>query len=336
METRIYLNPKENEIEKAAECVRAGGLCVFPTETVFGLGANALDENAAKKIYEAKGRPSDNPLIVHLSEPVEAELYAYTTEDYYRLAKAFMPGPLTVIMKARDVIPKTVTGGLDTVAVRVPSYSVAHELIRKAGVPIAAPSANISGRPSPTRVEHVIEDMNGRADIILGGENCEVGVESTIITLCAQRPTVLRPGYITLGQLKTVCPDTVVSEAVLGKYEGQALSPGMRYKHYAPKAKVIILDGTQEAFYNAVPKSGDVGILCFDTDEKLKTLRNAKTYGAAKDSNMQAKMLFECLRSFDKDDTIKRIYARMPSDEGVGLAVLNRLIRAAGFNVRKV
>jgi len=336
METEIFLNPTGEQIEKAAECIRSGGLVVFPTETVFGLGANALDEDATKKIYKAKGRPSDNPLIVHLSEPIEAELYAYTVDTYYALARAFMPGALTVIMKARDVVPRTVTGGLDTVAVRVPSNPTAHELIKKAGVPIAAPSANISGKPSPTRVEHVIEDMNQRADIILGGDMCDYGVESTIITLCSEHPTVLRPGHITLEELQTVCPDTVVSEAVLGKYEGQALSPGMRYKHYAPRAEVTVLDATQEAFFDYVPKSDDIGILCFDNDFKLKTLSNVKTYGAPNDSDMQAKLLFDCLRSFDKEEKIKHIYARMPSGDGVGLAVLNRLIRAAGFNVRKV
>lgn len=333
METTVFENPTIEQIERAAKVIRDGGLVVFPTETVFGLGANALDADAAKKIYAAKGRPSDNPLIIHLAKADDAEKYAETNDLYFALANRFMPGPLTVILPAKDIIPRTVTGGLDTVAVRVPIHKTANALIRAAGVPIAAPSANISGKPSPTRTSHVICDMYGRADIILGGEACDVGVESTIITLCAEHPTLLRPGHVTLDELREVCPDIVLSQAVLGKYEGQVLSPGMSYKHYAPKAAVTIVESDERKFYDYIPKGTETGILCFDDDELLRTLPNVKIYGASDDSSAQAKRLFECLREFDLEENITHIYARKPSADGVGLAVLNRLLRAAGFNV---
>lgn len=332
METIVFENPEEKEIEQAAQVIRDGGLVVFPTETVFGLGANALDSGAAKKIYAAKGRPSDNPLIIHLADAADAEKYAVTNDVYYRLAERFMPGPVTVILPAKDIIPKTVTGGLDTVAVRVPSHRTANMLIRFSGVPVAAPSANISGKPSPTKTSHAVFDMYGRADMILGGADCEVGVESTIITLCAQHPTLLRPGHVTVDELRGVCPDIEISKAVLGRYEGQVLSPGMAYKHYAPRAKVTVIESDERGFYDYIPKSTDTGILCFDDDDLIKTLPNVKTFGASHDSDAQARKLFDCLREFDFEENITHIYARRPDSSGVGLAVLNRLLRAAGFD----
>ena len=327
---------EQRALQKAADCIRGGGLVAFPTETVYGLGGNALDAEAAKKIYAAKGRPSDNPLIVHLATPDEAEKYAFTTAEYYRLAERFMPGPLTVIMKRREMIPLTVTGGLDTVALRVPSHRTAHALIRASGVPIAAPSANISGRPSPTGFPHVVQDLYGRIDAMIGGGETEIGVESTIVSLVTEKPCLLRPGRITPEQLREVLPDLTVSSAVMGRYEGAPLSPGMRYKHYAPRAAVTVLDGDYAAIVRFLETKTDAGKLCFDGDAEIAAMPHALTYGREGDPLSQAKQLFARLREFDDDGFITDIYARMPSTEGVGLAVFNRLVRAAGFHIIKL
>ena len=335
METLVFEDPSREDIGRAGEIIRDGGLVVFPTETVFGLGANALDSAAAKKIYEAKGRPSDNPLIVHLADPSQAGEYAFVTPEYEALAARFMPGPLTVIMKKKDAVPSAVTGGLDSVAVRVPLHPAAHALIAAAGVPIAAPSANLSGRPSPTGFAHVVQDMYGRVDAILGGE-VDIGVESTIVSLVTERPCVLRPGKVTPDELREVLPDLTVSSAVIGKYEGVPLSPGMRYKHYAPRAAVTILDGDYEAIVRFLRGEPDAGKLCFDGDGDITAMPRALSYGGEGDPSEQAKHLFARLREFDEMPEITRIYARMPSSDGVGLAVVNRLLRAAGFNVIKL
>ncbi|MBQ5390517.1 MAG: threonylcarbamoyl-AMP synthase, partial [Clostridia bacterium] len=241
----------QNEISdlslaRAGEILRSGGLVVFPTETVYGLGANALDESAAKKIYTAKGRPSDNPLIVHIASPEDADKYAVIGEEYKRLAKAFMPGPLTVILPKKPCVPDTVTGGLDSVGLRCPENAIARRMIAAAGVPVAAPSANISGKPSPTSAEHVRFDMDGKVDMILDGGECTVGLESTIVKIEDGKLTLLCPGAITLDMLRALFENVEVSAAVteqLGE-NVRPLSPGMKYRHYAPSAPLYLLCGS--------------------------------------------------------------------------------------------
>ena len=242
------INCSRKEIEEAARIIRDGGLVVFPTETVYGLGADATNASAAAKIYAAKGRPSDNPLIIHISNPEEAERYTYTNETYYRLAQKFMPGPLTVILRAKPIIPNETRASLPTVAVRCPENSIARELIKASGKPVAAPSANLSGSPSPTNASHVIDDMNGRVDMIIDGGECGIGLESTIVKIEDNgNLTLLRPGKITPDQLLAVAPLTI-ADAVLDKLkEGETvLSPGMKYRHYAPKAPLTLLQGEIE------------------------------------------------------------------------------------------
>ncbi len=327
-------------IKKAADIIKNGGLAVFPTETVYGLGGNALDGDAARKIYAAKGRPSDNPLIIHISLPEEAEAYCHTNEYFYRLASAFMPGPLTVILPKKDIIPLSVTGGLDTVAVRCPSHPVARALIEAAGLPIAAPSANLSGKPSPTCAAYVAEDMNGRVDMIIDGGDCEIGLESTIISLDGGVATLLRPGAITSDALECVCESVKIAPAVLellGENE-RPLSPGMKYRHYAPTAPFVLLDGDSEAqleFLKSAVKNENCAILCYD--EELPELEGDKliAIGSRKDLSRQAKTLFTALRDADKLGADK-IYGHLPPKEGLGLALYNRMIRAAAHTILKV
>lgn len=334
---------EQQSLRRAADCIKAGGLVVFPTETVYGLGGNALDGEAARKIYAAKGRPSDNPLIIHIADVDWAEAYCHTTELFYRLATAFWPGPLTMILPKRDCIPDSVTGGLDTVAVRLPSDPIANALIRLSGVPIAAPSANLSGHPSPTTKEHVIGDLSGRVDMILAGEPSEIGLESTVIKLEGDDVIVLRPGGITYEDLcallgeEHVRIDRIVTEKVTGEFK--PLSPGMKYRHYAPMASVVLLHGSEAQitdFLQAHRCDPDVGFLVYE--EEYETLPASRTLhmGRRDDPAMQAHRLFSCLRQFDEIPRIKTVYARIPSREGIGLAVYNRLAKAAGFTVLDV
>ena len=331
---------EQQSLRRAADCIREGGLVVFPTETVYGLGGNALDGEAAKKIYAAKGRPSDNPLIIHIADVDWAEAYCRTTELFYRLALAFWPGPLTMILPKRDCIPDSVTGGMDTVAVRLPADPIANALIRLAGVPIAAPSANLSGHPSPTTKEHVIGDLSGRVDMILAGEPSEIGLESTVIKLEGDDVIVLRPGGVTYEDLcallgkEHVRIDRIVTEKVTGDFK--PLSPGMKYRHYAPNASVVLLHGTEEQikrFLQSHRDDPDVGFLVYE--EEYDTLPASRTMhmGRRDDPAMQAHRLFSCLRDFDEIPRIKTVFARIPSREGIGLAVYNRLAKAAGFAV---
>ena len=331
---------EQQNLRRAADCIRDGGLVVFPTETVYGLGGNALDGEAAKKIYAAKGRPSDNPLIIHIADVDWAEAYCHTTELFYRLALAFWPGPLTMILPKRDCIPSSVTGGMDTVAVRLPSDPVANALIRLAGVPIAAPSANLSGHPSPTTKEHVIADLSGRVDMILAGQPSEIGLESTVLKLEGEDVIVLRPGGITYEDLTALLGeehvriDRIVTEKVTGDFK--PLSPGMKYRHYAPNASVVLLHGTEEQitdFLQSHRCDPDVGFLVYE--EEYDTLPAARTLhmGRRDDPAMQAHRLFSCLRDFDEIPRIQTVYARTPSREGIGLAVYNRLAKAACFTV---
>ncbi len=336
MQTEVIYDINDSTLALAAEVIRKGGLVAFPTETVYGLGANALDPQAAKKIYTAKGRPSDNPLIVHLADYRDADKYACTDGRFFALAEKFMPGPLTVILPKKEIIPYEVTGGLDTVAVRVPSSVTASRLIELAGVPIAAPSANLSTKPSPTMAKHVILDMFGRVDMIIAGEDCEIGLESTIITLAAEKPLILRPGKVTLEEIRKVLPDAEISESVLHKHEGRPESPGMMYKHYAPKAQVTILCGDYGKRLDFLKDKDDCGILCYSDETELAEMPYALSIGSKDKPEEQARLLFARLREFDEIENITEIYAPMPDSDGLGLAVLNRLIRAAGFSVVKL
>ena len=332
---------KENAIlDKAASILRDGGLVVFPTETVYGLGGNGLDASSAQKIYAAKGRPSDNPLIIHIKEPEDAEKYCYTNEYFYKLARAFMPGPLTVILPKKDSVPYMVTGGLDTVAVRCPSHPVARALIGKAGLPIAAPSANISGRPSPTCAQFVIEDMNGRVDMIIDGGDCDIGLESTIIKLDGGKATLLRPGAITYDALTCVCESVEIAPAVshaLAENE-KPLSPGMKYRHYAPNSPLVLIDGEDGAkldFLRKAQKNENCAILCYDEECALLSDKNVLSIGKRSDLEHHARVIFSTLRNADKLG-VDVIYGHLPVREGIGLALYNRMIRAAAHTIKEV
>ena len=347
MKTQIFrfapnsdLNIYGDQFNEAANIIKNGGLVDFPTETVYGLGGDATDKNAAAKIYAAKGRPSDNPLIIHIATPEDAEKYAHTSALYYKLADAFMPGPLTVILPKKDSIPKEVTGGLDTVAVRCPSHPVAHKLILTSGTAIAAPSANLSGSPSPTCAKHVIDDLNGRVDCIIDGGECDIGLESTIIKLDGEKVTLLRPGAITSDALECVCDHVEISSAVTEglKANERPLSPGMKYKHYAPKAPLVLLDGSDSSalkFMQEAQKKENCVLLCYD--EEAEALNNEKIIkiGERSDLAIQAKRLFAALREADGLDC-DIIYAHLPSLSGLGLALYNRLIRAAAHTVKRI
>lgn len=336
MKTKVL---DKTQIEDAAEILRRGGVVGIPTETVYGLAADALNGKAVEKIFKAKGRPMDNPLIVHVADFSDIEKYNLVREipeNAKTLAKAFWPGPLTMIMKRTDVIPPEVSAGLDTVAIRFPSHPVAQEIIRKAKTPLAAPSANLSGSPSPTTAQHVLNDMNDKIDAVLDGGACEVGVESTVITLATDVPRILRPGGITVEQLREVLGKVEVDDAVIHQLaEGAtAASPGMKYKHYAPKANVLLIKGSDEAYISFVNShsADDVCALCCDEDLLLLKTKTV-SLGRRNDYLTHARHLFDCLRRIDENKTIRTVYSRLPSVEGVGLAVYNRLIRAAGFEV---
>lgn len=331
----------QDKINHAAAVLKAGGLVVMPTETVYGLGGLATSDEAALAIYAAKGRPSDNPLIIHIARPEDAEAYALTNETYYRLAAQFMPGPLTVILPKKDSIPLSVTGGLDTVAIRCPAHPVANALIRAVGAPIAAPSANRSGRPSPTCAAHVIEDLMGRVDVILDGGECEVGLESTIVKLEGEHGVLLRPGGITPDALSCVCEISIAPAVTAALAKGERpLSPGMKYRHYAPRASLCLLDGEEEnvlAFLTERATDSSVGILCYN--EEIPALNGAATLfpiGAREDLQTQAKRLFSALREADQHENLTALYAHLPPQNGLGLALYNRCIRAAAHTVKKI
>ena len=330
----------KDALYKAAEVLKNGGLVVFPTETVYGLGGDGTSEDAARKIYFAKGRPSDNPLIIHISSPNEAEKYALTSATYYKLAKAFMPGPLTIILPKKDTIPFSVTGGLDSVAIRCPSHPIARQLISAAELPIAAPSANLSGKPSPTCATHVIEDLMGRVDMIIDGGNCEIGLESTIVKLDGDTAILLRPGAITADALRCVCSSVEIAPSVLEqlKENERPLSPGMKYKHYAPSVPLVLLDGERDAIINFLKQeqaNKKCAVLCYHEDLTLIENKNVIDIGAARDLEMQARVLFTALREADNYG-VDVIYAHLPSKSGIGLALYNRMIRAAAHTVIRV
>ncbi len=336
MKTLIIRYKGKESLKPAAEILKRGGLVAFPTETVYGLGGNALDPDAARKIYAAKGRPSDNPLIVHLADPAHAPRYAATGTLYRRIAETLMPGPLTVILKKRELIPDSVTGGLDTVGIRVPSHPVAREMIELAGVPVAAPSANLSGKPSPTSFSHVLHDLDGKVDCIIDGGNCDFGLESTIIKPEDGVIKLLRPGAVTVEMLSVLEEPIYIDPAVTEKFDGVPLAPGMKYRHYAPDKPLIVVDGCDEAFYAFLADKQRCGVICFDEDIPYVKGKHVVSCGSASDSLKQAQSLFSCLRYFDRVKEIDVIYARMPTKVGIGLAVFNRLIKAAGFCVQRL
>ena len=321
----------------AAEMIRSGELVAIPTETVYGLGANGLDEAAVAKIFQAKGRPQDNPLILHISGPEQMELFCHhIPQKAYDLAEAFWPGPLTIVLPARDNVPKRTTGGLSTVAVRCPDNDVTREIIRLSGVPIAAPSANISGKPSTTTAAHVLHDHDGKIAAIVDGGACRVGVESTIVDLTEARPRLLRPGGIGPEELIAILGDLVVDKAVTAQIDKDEVvkAPGMKYRHYAPSEPVVIVSGSREkaaAYIRAHFEPGD-RVLCFEEELPLYEGCNPLSYGLEADVNTLSAGLFAALRELD-DPSIHQVYARCPVGGGVAYAVQNRLKKAAAFHI---
>lgn len=325
-----------NDIDIAADIIKKGGLVAIPTETVYGLAANALNGMAVSNIFKAKGRPMDNPLIVHISSVDEIyRLVSDFPQKAKKLTENFWPGPLTIILKKSEIIPDEVSAGLVTVAIRLPANQTTRNLIKRACVPLAAPSANLSGSPSPTTAKHVLGDLDGRIDAVLDAGRCTVGVESTVITLETEVPKLLRPGGVTVEKLRSVLGDIEIDKAVISNIDFSEVvaSPGMKYKHYSPNTKIVIVDSNSEAFINFVnSKKDNVAALCYIEDQpKIKV--KAVTYGKENDYNMQANELFDALRKIDTLENIDIVYARCPKKEGIGLAVYNRLIRAAGFEV---
>ena len=329
------------KLKYASDVIKKGGLVVFPTETVYGLGANALDQNASQNIYLAKGRPQNNPLIIHLNDKSDIQKYCHTDKvSGLEKVLSIMPAPLTVILPAKDCIPKTVTGGLDTVAVRVPKNAVANKFLSLCGVPVAAPSANLSGKPSPTNASHVIEDMHGRVDVIIDAGSCEVGLESTIITLCEKTPTLLRPGGVSYEELCDLLGEVDLSRAVLESLKpgDTVLSPGMMYKHYAPDKPVFLLKGNRQqaiAYINSL-KSKKNAVICYSEDVQQIDNAIVLSAGTIKDNKEYASRLFSLLRETNSIDA-DTVYAFLPQDtKGISLAIYNRLLRAATFNIIEV
>ena len=337
MNTLLLPAREERTALTAAEIIKNGGLVAIPTETVYGLGANGLDEAAVARIFEAKGRPQDNPLILHIADASEMERFCHSIpQAAYDLADAFWPGPLTMVLPARDVVPKRTTGGLSTVGVRCPDCNVTREIIRLSGVPIAAPSANISGKPSTTTAQHVLHDHNGRIAAVVDGGPSRVGVESTIVDLTDERPRLLRPGGIGPEQLMAVLGDLVVDKAVTAQIDKDAVvkAPGMKYRHYAPQSEVVIVAGTREAaaqYIHAHFQPGD-RVLCFEEELPLYEGCAPLSYGQEAHVETLSAGLFAALRELD-DPAIHKVYARCPVGGGVAYAVQNRLKKAAAFRI---
>ena len=332
--TKLLSDTTEN-IELAAKLIAGGGLVAFPTETVYGLGADALNAEAVGKVYAAKGRPSDNPMIVHIASKEDfAGLTPTITADMEKLMEAFWPGPLTMVVQRKPLIPNTTTGGLDTVGIRMPDHLVALELISKAGTPIAAPSANLSGKPSPTTAQHVVDDLDGRVDAILCSNDCQVGIESTVIDMTGERPMILRPGIITKADLEAALGKEVLMDPSLnqrpeeqGKEVFAPKSPGMKYKHYAPDAPMIVFEGDFD------------DVRCAIIEEKI--FREARGEKVAAlifdeiDEKTAAQKFFAKLREADKANVDVILAAAMP-EEGIGFSVMNRMLKSAGYNIKKV
>lgn len=327
----------KDKISDAAKCLGNGGTVVFPTETVYGLGADAFNPEAIKKIYIAKGRPSDNPLIVHISDISQLKLLAKTiTPNAEILIKNFWPGPLTLIFEKKDSVPDEVTAGLNTVAVRYPSNKIATELISKSGVLVAAPSANLSGSPSPTVCEDVVSDLNGRVDYIIDGTGCEIGLESTVVDVSGDETVILRPGGITLEMIKEHIPDARLDSGLIDE-NAVPKCPGLKYKHYSPKAKLIVVQGNSDNVRNYITSqlslNPGAGILTYGTTDCYKNA--GYVINAGDNMDEYAHNLFSALRTFDKKG-ISLIYAEFNIENGIGVAVRNRLYKAAAHNIIEV
>lgn len=349
METKVAIikdiNTDIRFIEEAGKVIRNGGTVAFPTETVYGLGSNALDDEAVRKIFIAKGRPQDNPLIIHVSTKEISELVKDVPEVAQKIIDKFWPGPLTVILEKKDIIPNVTSANLNTIGIRMPNSEIALKLIELAERPIAAPSANISGRPSPTEVERCVEDLNGRVDYIIGGESSDIGVESTIVDCTVNPPLVLRPGGITLEMLKEINPEIELDKALKSKPNDdfKPKAPGMKYKHYAPNAHLKIIKGKNEKTIeiineiveNYIEKGNDVAILT--TNENLNKFNNGKVISLGSENDLKeiAKNLFEALRKCD-DLRVQYILCQGFEENGVGLAIMNRLNKAAGYDILEV
>lgn len=322
-------------IQTTASALRNGSLVVIPTETVYGLAANALDEKAVSRIFEVKGRPADNPLIVHIAHISELSQLTTNVPDAAKvLAQHFWPGPLTMILPSSSAVPALVRAGLDTVAVRMPSHPIALQLIKTAGIPLAAPSANLSGRPSPTTAAHCLKDLNGLVPLILDGGPCSVGVESTVVSLTSDIPLILRPGAVTPEQIKSVLGAVMLDPAVYNEPDPSSpvASPGLKHTHYAPKAKVTVLRGQWESCIQFLETERADGVWALVFEQEMVTCPVPALSLGPKDSHdIHAQRLFSLLRELDEKGA-EIIFARAPREEGLGLAVYNRLLRAAGFN----
>ena len=345
----IKINPdnfKGEELEEACHILKDGGLVAFPTETVYGLGGDALNPLAASKIYGAKGRPSDNPLIVHIACIDSLYDIAEVTEDGLKLAKAFWPGPLTLVSKKKEIVPPQTTGGLDTVAVRMPCHAVARELIKRSGIYIAAPSANLSGRPSPTQAKHVIEDLDGRIDIIIDGGSPDIGIESTIVDVSGSKAVILRPGYITKDMLKDVLCDVSTDPAIEGivpQKDIVAKAPGMKYRHYAPKGQLLIVEGSPDRVarkINSLVSEKDTegyktAVIATDETKDKYKCNIIKSIGTRKSENSIAASLYNILREMDYME-VQYIYSESFGAGILGGAVMNRMLKAAAGHIIQV
>lgn len=332
-------------VKKAAEIIKRGGLVAFPTETVYGLGANGLDENAVPKIYEAKGRPSDNPLILHISKLDEIEdIVKEIPKSALILAEEFWPGPLTMVFKKSERIPYRTTGGLESVAIRMPSSKIARELIKAAGVPIAAPSANSSGRPSPTKAAHVIYDLDGKIDMVIDGGEVDIGIESTIVDVTGEVPVILRPGFITEKMLSEAIGRVEIDEVVKSLNPDKDLkpkAPGMKYRHYAPRGKMTIYKGSHSKVVERINEEisklegKKTGVLATDETKSYYRADIIISLGSREDGESIAHNLFDALRKFDDDD-VEFIYSEGFDENKLGFAIMNRLHKSAGYNIINV
>jgi len=331
----LLLTPEQTGA--AADIIKRGGMVAIPTETVYGLAASAFNTDAIRKVFEAKGRPQDNPLIVHIAElSALAELCEDIPASAYKLAELFWPGPLTMVLKKKSIIPDDVTAGMPNVAVRMPSHPVARDIIKKSGLPLAAPSANLSGSPSPTTCAHVLGDLFGKVDAIVDGGDCSVGVESTVIDMTSSPLRLLRPGGVTLEQLKSALGEVAVDKAVFGSISenDRVSSPGMKYRHYAPKAHVTAVCGGGDAtadYIRFTAKEND-GIICFNGYKRRFSQRSVIEYGGEDRPEELAHNIFDSLRKIDRRSPAC-VYIQCPDEGGVGLAVANRIKKAAGFDV---
>ncbi len=337
MQTLYLSSENENTAQIAADIIKAGGLVALPTETVYGLGADGLDEAAVARIFIAKGRPQDNPLILHVADASQMEDICHDIpEEARRLAERFWPGPLTMVLPARDIVPRGTTAGLSTVAVRCPDHALTRQIIRLAGVPIAAPSANLSGTPSTTTAQHVRHDHDGKIDAVVDGGPCRVGVESTIVDMTETPPRLLRPGGVTAEQLAEVLGEITVDKAVTAQIDKDAVvkAPGMKYRHYAPQAAVVIVSGPREAASRYIHRHWQPGqrVLCFAEELPLYEGCAPLSYGSEADPATLSAGLFDALRQLDTP-AVTKVYARCPVGGGIAWAVQNRLKKAAAFQI---